>query len=728
MSLRLRRILCLSATAAVAMGVSVGLAAPAFAEEVQPAAKDQVNVDIVGDSYNSGEGMRGTYFDPEDRRHRSPYASGSQALQRLQDANPDVDLDGQTGASSGATTRDVFEPQTDDDGNVINPPQGSLVRPDADAVVMGFGGNDALFADVLTEAWHSVTNGQSSPRFDEFMAGLAPLMDTTLTPEEYARQAETTAGGQAPTIVARMLQAMREIQAKAPGAKLVVPNYPLPVDPQATSVWSRFSEYELERFRAFGTQLNQAIAKSVELCGCATLADMAGALDGREAYTDDPAINDLNAALTGRYDQWNSMEPFHPNVEGGGLMSDAIARALAEALGLKSPEPGGAHPTPFGELREAPDPEGFDPVTRGQTEDDEDQPDADDADGKKSDSDAKGDGKGKGHDDGKNDDDGSDEPGTENPGTDDPGTGTDDPGTTDPGTGEQDPGTNPGTSDPATDPSTTPDGTPTTGEDPAPTPISATPDPAPIEGPVVPPTSGDPSTPSHEGGNGGDPAPSTPPADSAPPADAAPPADSAPPADTAPPADSTPPADSNDDGNPFDGGGWNSETPANSSGSPDDRDEDSNDPSGISFGGGGGDGGSHDPSTGTDGSSPDNGGAPANSSGSPDDRDGTSGDAPGGGFGDSFGGSDNDSSNHDTGAPANSSGSPDDRDGTSGDGSYGGDDSGSYGSGNDSSNHDTGAPANSSGSPDDRDSTSGDSLGGGYSDSYGDGNGSCACW
>ncbi|GIG67064.1 hypothetical protein [Phytomonospora endophytica] len=698
MSLRLRRFLYLAVTTAVTLAASAGLAAPANAQA--PLADDQVKVDILGDSYNSGEGMRGTYFDPEDRRHRSPFASGSQALQRLQDANPDIDIDGQIGASSGATTRDVFETQEDADGNPVNPPQNSLVRPDADAVIMGFGGNDAQFAQVLTEAWRSATQGQSSPRFDRFMEGLEPLMDTDLSAEEYQRQAESTPGGQAPTIVARLLQAMREIQAKAPGAKLVVPNYPLPVNPEATSFWSRFSEYELQRFREFGTQLNRAIAKSVELCGCATVADMAGALDGREAYTDDPAINDLNAALTGRHDQWNSNEPFHPNVEGGGLMSDAIAGALAEALGLKPPDEGGATPTPFNELREAPDPEGFEPLTRGQRNDDDE--DASEQDGKKDDSDAKDDGKGKG--DGKGEGDGTpsadpisadpdDTPGTSDPGTADPGTENPDPGTPDPGTA--DPGTpDPGTSDPGT-------GTPDTSTPDTSDPVTVVPDSPPSD------------TPSHEGGDGGDPAqdPTTAPSDPAPP--------------------DTPP--SNDlGGNPF-GGGSGDGTPANSSGSPDDRDNGSdgspnNDPgtpanssgspddrdgtSGDTPGGGFGDGGSPGSDTGSDG------GAPANSSGSPDDRDSTSGDSsdttsgdsPGGPSGGGFDGG------SDSGAPANSSGSPDDRDGTSGDTPGGG-----YGD-------DGGAPANSSGSPDDRDGTSGDTPGGGYSDSYGEGDGSCACW
>ncbi|RBM09385.1 hypothetical protein DEH69_23085 [Streptomyces sp. PT12] len=337
--------------AVAAVSVAIG-SSPAAAADERP----QINVDIIGDSYTSGEGMTDTYFDAEDRRHRSPFAPGGQATQRVRDANPQMDLDATMGASSGATTRDFFGPQIEND-QVVNGPQRDQVRPDADAVIVGLGGNDARFADVLTEAWTSFLDADA---FDEVLREVGPQLNSRLSDQEYRDQAANSAPGQAPTLTARLLQVMEALQQRAPGAELVVPNYPMAIDPQVESPWSSgFSQDEMREIQAFGRQLNAAIARAVEVCGCATLADVSESMRGREVYTDDPALNDLGVRWSGSRAEWSRNEPFHPNVEGGALMSDAIARALAEALGLNAPAARGDHPTPFRELREAvPDADG----------------------------------------------------------------------------------------------------------------------------------------------------------------------------------------------------------------------------------------------------------------------------------------------------------------------------------------------------------------------------------
>ncbi|MFF0225528.1 GDSL-type esterase/lipase family protein [Streptomyces sp. NPDC004629] len=310
-----------------------------------------IKVDIVGDSYSAGEGMAGTYFNAEDPRHRSPYAAGAQAMQRVEDANPDVNLDGATGASSGAVSKDFFAPQAPESSGdpVVNTPQRDLVRPDADAVIVGFGGNDAHFAEVLTDA---ITSG-TGKAFEKVLKDLKPMLNSELSAEEYRNQAANSAPGQAPTVTARLLQVYQALQKRAPGAKLVVPNYPLAIDPKVKApYYSGFSKYELERVQEFGKQLNAAIAKAVEVCGCAELADVSKSMGGREVYTDNPGLTDLGVIFTGSVGQWSKHEPFHPNTHGGALMADAIAKALAKALGLKSPPALGDKLTPFGKLRE----------------------------------------------------------------------------------------------------------------------------------------------------------------------------------------------------------------------------------------------------------------------------------------------------------------------------------------------------------------------------------------
>ncbi|MCQ8194486.1 GDSL-type esterase/lipase family protein [Streptomyces rugosispiralis] len=321
-------------------------AVPAAADVPDGARK----VDITGDSYSAGEGAR-HYFDANDPRHRSPYAAGAQAMQRVQDANPNVTLDGATGASSGAVTKDFFtsqEPESPGDPKV-NTPQKNLIRPDADAVIVGFGGNDALFAKVLTDA---ITSG-TGKAFEQTLKDLTPMLNSQLSPKEYEDQAANSAPGQAPTVTARLLQVYKALQQRAPHAKLVVPNYPLAIDPKVKApYYSGFSKHELERIQEFGKQLNAAIAKAVAVCGCAELADVSHAMDGHEVYTDDPGLTDLGVIFSGSPDHWSKHEPFHPNSKGAARMADIIAKALAKALGVKSPSALGDKLTPFGKLRE----------------------------------------------------------------------------------------------------------------------------------------------------------------------------------------------------------------------------------------------------------------------------------------------------------------------------------------------------------------------------------------
>ncbi|TDQ04399.1 GDSL-like lipase/acylhydrolase family protein [Labedaea rhizosphaerae] len=330
--------------------MATGLVCLGSAQAAAAGPKDY-KIDIVGDSYSAGEGMRGTYFDAHDPRHRSPDAAGAQAMQKVEDANPSVTIHGAMGASSGAVTKDFFTPQQPESAGSpqVNNPQRDLVRPDADAVIVGFGGNDAHFAEVLFDA---ITSG-SGKAFTKVLQDLQPMLDSQLSADEYRSQAANSAPGQAPTVIARLLQVYQAVHERAPHAKLVVPNYPLAIDPKVkTPYYSGFSKDELQRIQAFGKQLNAAIAKAVEVCGCAELADVSQSMTGREVYTDNPGLTDTGVAFTGGVGKWASHEPFHPNARGGALMSNAIAKALAKALGLKSPAPTGDRLTPFSKLQQ----------------------------------------------------------------------------------------------------------------------------------------------------------------------------------------------------------------------------------------------------------------------------------------------------------------------------------------------------------------------------------------
>jgi len=119
----------------------------------------------VGDSYSSGEGIRGIYFDPRDPRHQSRVSAAAQAAANLQAARA------AGGASSGATTSDVFLTQR------IDVPRGQ--RPQ----------------DPLDQStWHDPDD----------LAALA-LRNDSFSDETYQAQANHNPKGYAPTLIARLL-------------------------------------------------------------------------------------------------------------------------------------------------------------------------------------------------------------------------------------------------------------------------------------------------------------------------------------------------------------------------------------------------------------------------------------------------------------------------------------------------------------------------------------------
>jgi hypothetical protein len=331
---RLPRLLTVATTGAVFVGAGFGVA-PASADR-QQGRELAVSVDIVGDSYMAGDGLRDTYLDPADPRHRSSAAPALQALARVRSDNPLLKVDANLVAASGARTADFFHAQAGQDNVLVNAPQRDQIRPDAQLVIVGFGGDDARLATVLAAARR--TSGGPNTALDKQIRELAPLLDWSASDEEYIAQAKASLPGQAPTLVARLLQVLAGISARAPQAKIMITTYPLAADPQSAHAASLVGEDELTSVRKFGYDLNKAIDRAVRICACGSLTDLSEAISGHEIYTTDSAYDESP-------DQQAPQGEFQPNDKGASLIADPIADGIADVLEITAPKPGGGRRT-----------------------------------------------------------------------------------------------------------------------------------------------------------------------------------------------------------------------------------------------------------------------------------------------------------------------------------------------------------------------------------------------
>jgi hypothetical protein len=350
---RMPRVLSVATVGVMSVSAALGLVPSAAADPATVSPHSQtVTVDVVGDSYMAGAGAGDSYLDPADPRHQSTAAPTLQALSRLVNDNTQLKVDANIVAASGAEMTNFFGAQTGPGDVIVNPAQRDQVRPDAQFVIVGFGGEDAQLATVIANAKR--TAGGPNVALDKVVRDLGPLLDTAATDEEYIEQAKSTPMGQAPTLVSRMLQVVAGIRARAPQATIVVTNYPLAVDPQNPQAASTIGEDDLTTVRKFGYDLNKAIDRAVQICQCASLVDVSSALAGHEAYTTDSAFNEqpsqpTQADQTGQTDQSDQQAPrapFEPNEKGASLIANPIADTIAQLLSVTAPAPSDGRITP----------------------------------------------------------------------------------------------------------------------------------------------------------------------------------------------------------------------------------------------------------------------------------------------------------------------------------------------------------------------------------------------
>lgn len=241
----------------------------------------------LGDSYASGEGLR-------------PFEADSGACHRSPSAYPRVAAAGVGGpqltflACTGATVADV-----------VGAGQLGAIDTAADLVTVTVGGNDAGFVSVVGEC----------------VIGVDPC-------SHLDAQVEASLTG----LGAKLEAAYRQIQARAPKARLLVVGYPQVVGDPATVDFAtcgavasplpglRIDAADATWLRQKGAELSDLVRRAAKAAG-ATYVDVAPDFAGHEACTADPWLTGVVLV--------DLKSSFHPTVAGQAELARLVTKALA---------------------------------------------------------------------------------------------------------------------------------------------------------------------------------------------------------------------------------------------------------------------------------------------------------------------------------------------------------------------------------------------------------------
>jgi hypothetical protein len=268
----------------IVTATTVALVALLLAFGATPARAAATHYVALGDSYSAGVGTR----DKQDDCYRSPY--GYPAL--IGDAYG-LALDYQ--ACSGAVTADVA-------GSQVQALSGTTTH-----VSMTIGGNDAGFADVLTECaqpgWLSDCEGA--------IAGGKAVI-TNVLPGRYDSLFGTIAGA-------------------APNAKVAIGGYPLIFNGEDCNAATFFSPEEESALNAATDDLDSLIAAKARGLGF-TFVDPRSSFDGHAVCDDPEWLNGLSNPIE---------ESYHPNRDGNvgyaSIFGPALTGSVFDPTALERP-------------------------------------------------------------------------------------------------------------------------------------------------------------------------------------------------------------------------------------------------------------------------------------------------------------------------------------------------------------------------------------------------------
>ena len=302
----------LAALAALAAAVAATLAGLLGAPAAHAAGTTAPGAYVaLGDSYASGAGVPGQHAGLCLRSDRNYGHLVAAALGPA--AYRDV-------TCAAAKVPDLTEPQYDAFIRV-NDPQLDAVRADTALVTLGIGGNELGTSDlgigdvIATCIAGAVVNPLGTPCKDVYAHGHWDFPSWSWKYGEDTLRTRTDAA--APRIAA----ALRQIHAKAPGARVLLVGYPsvLPDDARRCAGRQPITTGDVAYLHGVLDHLNAMLAATAA-AGGATFVDTLTPTRGHDVCSADRWIE---GALPG-----SPAVPFHPNATGERVMADAVLTAL----------------------------------------------------------------------------------------------------------------------------------------------------------------------------------------------------------------------------------------------------------------------------------------------------------------------------------------------------------------------------------------------------------------
>ena len=336
-------VLVVPAGAAYAQPVETPFGALTPVSATQTSAKPVLKVVVVGDSFTSGEGADsntyrrvpstettedGITYDTYkvDPAHQSSTAPTLQALNQIQAANPNVELQVSFVPVSGATRPDLY--QTTRPGTPFEQPAQINAVKNADVVVVGIGGNDAKFTNWVK----TVLSSSDSTSTQEFPKYMQQFNDGSYLSSQIKllNDVSDLASPHAAIVSLGYPKAM----------PATVPNQPTWYSPFS---WSTISQNEANESNQLASILSETNQHAVSIASAEhssqqwIYADIQDALKGHELFTKEEGLNGLTPT--------NVQGSYHPNDLGQRLLGNALQPQIEKAinnqlerLGVKAPE------------------------------------------------------------------------------------------------------------------------------------------------------------------------------------------------------------------------------------------------------------------------------------------------------------------------------------------------------------------------------------------------------
>lgn len=268
--------------AAVTTAVASLVLAPATFLGAPAQAADPVDYVALGDSYSSGTGIR-DYISDGTRCQRS-----TRAYPSLLAASRGYRLTFR--ACSGASVGEVRSTQL------------GAVTAETDVVTVTVGGNDAGFAEVLTQCALPSWLGNCTKALDNAQRIIAN------------------------DLPGRWAGLLADVRGRAPGAKVVVVGYPRIFGSRNCNVLTWFTDAEKRRLNETADLLNAGMARAAGAAGGnASFSDPTSAFRGHAVCDSPEWVNGLSVPVS---------ESFHPNASGHSGYAGVVTPALP---GLPAP-------------------------------------------------------------------------------------------------------------------------------------------------------------------------------------------------------------------------------------------------------------------------------------------------------------------------------------------------------------------------------------------------------